>query len=92
MKIFAMNIYMGIFSKKQNINMFMRIKSHEYLQDQAHLLVVDLLHPRILQADALLMHRSAEKKELTFDTFLDALASLKPHYWSKFPHFFRLLR
>ena len=24
--------------------------------------------------------------------FLDALASLKPHYWSKFPHFFRLLR
>ena len=50
--------------------MFMRIKSHEYLQHRAYLLVVDLLHPRMLQTDALLMHRSAEKKELTFDTFL----------------------
>ena len=70
MKIFAMNIYMGIFSKKQNINMFMRIKSHEYLQHRAHLLVVDLLHPRILQADALLMHRSAEKKEFLHSSLL----------------------
>ena len=26
-----------------------------------------------------------------FSSFLDALASLKPHYWSKFTHFFRYI-
>ena len=38
---------------------------HEYLQDRAHLLRVDLLNPRILQTDALLMHSGAEKNKLT---------------------------
>ena len=63
MKIFAMNIYMGIFTRNININMFMNI--YRTLFVQAHLLKVDLLNPRILQTDALLMHSGAEKNKLT---------------------------
>ena len=44
--------------------MFMNIYRTIFVQ--AYLLRVDFLNPRILQADALLMHRGAKKKELTF--------------------------
>ena len=42
-----------------------------------YLLRVDLLHPRILQTDALLMHRCAEKKKLLIFTFLHSQRPLR---------------
>ena len=54
MVIFTNDIYMGIFTMNGYIGIFV----------QSHLVGVDLLHTRILQADALLVHGMTKKENV----------------------------